>query len=102
MRRVLNFMNDHASVVRVERHEPGAGRRDEVAGVLKSAAEAARDAHGCYGAQVTSSDREPTQIVLIERWESSDAMKKFHERSEFTSLERTLDDSPKVEVFTTA
>lgn len=95
-------MNDHATVVRVERHEPGAGRRDEIAGVLKSASEAARDASGCYGAQVTSSDREPTQVVLIERWESAEAMERFHKRPEFTSLERTLEDSPRVEVFTTA
>jgi quinol monooxygenase YgiN len=95
-------MNDHATVVRVERHEPGAGRRDEVAGVLKSAAEAARDAKGCFGAQVASSDLDPKQVVLIERWESADAMEGFHKRPEFTSLERTIDDSPKVEVFTTA
>jgi quinol monooxygenase YgiN len=95
-------MNDHATVVRVERHEPGAGRRDEVAGVLKSAAEAARDAKGCFGAQVASSDQNPKQVVLIERWESVDAMEGFHQRPEFTSLERTIDDSPKVEVFTTA
>ena len=95
-------MNDHARIVRVERHEPGAGRRDEVAGVLKSVAEAARDASGCYGAQVATSDRDQTQIILIERWESPEAMKTFHSRSESTSLERTLDDSPRVEVFTTA
>ena len=95
-------MNDHARVVRVERHEAGAGKRDEVAGVLKSAAEALRDAKGCFGAQVASSDREPNQMVLIERWESAEAMRAFHERPEFTSLERTLDGANKVEVFTTA
>jgi len=95
-------MNDHAAVVRVQRHEPGAGRRDEVEGVLKSAAQAARDASGCFGAQVATSDREPTQVVLIERWESPEAMERFHSRPEYTSLERTLDESPKVEVFTTA
>lgn len=94
-------MNDHARVVRIERHDAGAGRRDEVAGVLKSAAEAARDANGCYGAQVTSSDREPAQVVLIERWESDDAMRGFHERPEFTSLIRTLGQAPMVEVFST-
>jgi quinol monooxygenase YgiN len=95
-------MNDHATVVRIERHEPAAGRRDEIAGVLKSAAETARDVHGCYGAQVTTSDRQPTQVVLIERWESEDAMRRFHEGPDFTSLERTLDNKPSVEVFTTA
>ena len=95
-------MNDHATVVRVERHEPGAGKRDEVAGVLKSAAEVARDAAGCFGAQVAQSDREPTQVVLISRWESEDAMKKFHSQPDYTSLEHTLDGSPRVEIFTTA
>jgi quinol monooxygenase YgiN len=95
-------MNDHARVVRVERHSPAAGRRDEVAGVLKSAAETARDAKGCYGAQVASSDRAPDELVLIERWESEEAMRSFHERPEFTSLIRTIDGTPRVEVFTTA
>jgi quinol monooxygenase YgiN len=95
-------MNDHARVVRVERHEASAGKHDEVAGVLKSAAEALRDAKGCFGAQVASSDRDPNEVVLIERWESREAMEAFHSRSEFTSLERTLDGSPRVEVFTTA
>jgi len=95
-------MNDHASVVRVERREVGPGKRDEVAGVLKSAAEAARDASGCFGAQVASSDQDPQQVVLIERWQSMEAMESFHNRPEFTSLERSLDGSPKVEVLTTA
>ena len=99
---VFSFMNDHASVVRVERHEAGAGRRDEVAGVLKSAAETARDAKGCFGAQVASSDRNPDQVVLIERWESEPAMRDFHERPEFTSLVRSLDGNPTIELFTTA
>jgi quinol monooxygenase YgiN len=95
-------MDDHARVVRVERHVAGSGKRDEVAGILKSAAEAARDAKGCYGAQVASSDQDSEQVVLIERWESAEAMEGFHKRSEFTSLERTLDSTPKVEVLTTA
>jgi len=99
-------MNDHASVVRLARHVPAAGRRDEVAGVLKSAAEAARDAAGCFGAQVASSDGEPDQVVLISRWESTEAMKTFHSQPDFTSLQRTIQDSlvgqPAVEVLTTA
>ncbi len=95
-------MNEHASVVRVERHQPGAGKRDEVAGVLRSAAEALRDAKGCFGAQVASSDRNPDQLVLIERWDSDEAMRSFHQRPEFTSLERSLDGKPTVEVFATA
>ena len=99
-------MNEHASVVRVERYEPATGRRDEVAGVLKSAAEAARDASGCFGAQVAESDRDPEQVVLISRWQSAEAMEKFHSQADFTSLERTLNGSlkgkPASETFTTA
>src|SRR5437879_4515003 len=60
-------MNDHASVVRVERHEPAAGRRAEVAGVLKSVAEAARDASGRFVAQVARSDGDPDEVVLLAR-----------------------------------
>jgi quinol monooxygenase YgiN len=89
-------------VVRVERREAAAGRRDEVAGVLKTVAEAARDAPGCFGAQVATSDREPKQVVLISRWESPEAMAKFLSQPDFTSLERTLDGSPTVEILKTA
>ena len=46
--------------------------------------------------------QDPQQVVLIERWESAEAMESFHNRPEFTSLERSLDGSPKVEVLTTA
>lgn len=74
--------------------------------MLKSLAEAARDASGCFGAQVATSDREPTQVALISRWESEDAMQRFHSDTGYTSLERTLDGSvdgrARVEVFTTA
>ena len=97
-----DHLKEHASVVRVERHEPGAGRRDEVAGVLRSVADAARDASGCFGAQVASSDREPGEVVLISRWESREAMDRFLAQPDFTSLEKTLDGKPKVEIFATA
>jgi len=44
--------------------------------------------------------------MLIERWESSEAMQKFHAQPDFTSLQRTIEGSlasqPEVEVFTTA
>jgi len=99
-------MNAHAAVVRVERYQPATGRHDEVAGILKSAAEAARDASGCFGAQVAQSDRDPNEVVLISRWQSNEAMQKFHSQPDFTSPERTLDGSlkgkPEAETFTTA
>ena len=52
------------------RHEAAKGKRDEVAGLLKAMAEAARLAPGCFGAQVTSSDRDGESLVLVSRWES--------------------------------
>ena len=99
-------MNDHARVVRVSRHFSATGRRDEVAGVLKAMADSMRDASGCFGAQVALSDRDPEQLILISRWESSDAMHRFHEAEDFTGFQRELEPSlqgaPDVEIFTTA
>lgn len=99
-------MNDHARVVRLSRHFPATGRRDEVAGVLKAVADAMRDAAGCFGAQVASSDRDPEQIVLISRWESVEALERFNQSPEFTGFERELESSlegpPEGESFTTA
>ena len=99
-------MKDHASVVRVSRHQPTDGRRDEVAGLLKAIAESMRDAPGCFGAQVTSSNRDGAELVLISRWESGDAMEKYNAQPEFTGFQREVKTSlagpPDVEVFTTA
>ncbi|TMC83409.1 MAG: hypothetical protein E6J08_02865 [Chloroflexi bacterium] len=99
-------MNEHAGVVRLVRHEPGKGKRDEVAGLLKAIAEAARDFPGCFGAQVASSDRDREALVLISRWESAGAMERFGKDPGFTSLRDELKGSvehrPEVEVLTTA
>ncbi|TMF37798.1 MAG: hypothetical protein E6I27_08090 [Chloroflexi bacterium] len=99
-------MNEHAGVVRLVRHDPGTGRRDEVAGVLKAMAEAARDAPGCFGAQVATSDRDGETLVLISRWESAEAMNHFGDDPGFASLRDQLKESvskqPDVEVLTTA
>jgi len=76
-------MNEHANVVNVARHHPAGGRRDEVAGMLRVLAEDARKAPGCFGAQITSSDRDRDALVLISRWESAEAMRT---RLEFRDL----------------
>ncbi len=99
-------MNDHANVVQIARHYATEGRRDEVAGVLRVLAEDARKAPGCFGAQLTESDRDSHALVLISRWESADAMEQFRRQPEYTGFEREIADSmsrgPDVETFTTA
>lgn len=99
-------MSEHASVIRVSRHYPADGRRDEVASVLHALAGAMRDAPGCFGAQVVSSDRDPEPMILVSRWESAGAMERFGKQPEFTVFQRQLQSSlegpPEIEVFTTA
>ena len=99
-------MSEHASVIRVSRHYPADGRRDEVASVLNALAEAMRKAPGCFGAQVVLSDRDSEPIILISRWESTDAMARFGQQPDFTVFQRQLQSSlegpPEIEIFTTA
>jgi quinol monooxygenase YgiN len=99
-------MNEHANIVQVARHYPGNGRRDEVAGVLRVLAEDARLASGCFGAQITTSDRNQDALVLISRWESAEANRKFQQQEAYTGFEREIKDSLSrpvdVETFTTA
>ncbi|HYL08140.1 MAG TPA: antibiotic biosynthesis monooxygenase family protein [Candidatus Udaeobacter sp.] len=99
-------MNEHANVVNVARHHPAGGRRDEVAGMLRVLAEDARKAPGCFGAQITSSDRDRDGLVLISRWESAEAMRKFQQQDEYTGFEREIGESLSrpldSETFTTA
>lgn len=99
-------MNDHARLVRLSRHFAAAGRRDEVAGLLKAVAEAMRSAPDCFGAQVASSDRDSEQLVLISRWESQEAMEHYLGSEEFGGFQRELASSlegpPDAENFTTA
>jgi quinol monooxygenase YgiN len=99
-------MNDHATVVRVARYYPSEGRRDEVAGMLKALAESARDAPGCFGAQVTSSDEDTGAVIVVSRWENRDALRRFGDRPENAGVLRDLEPSltgrPKAEHFTTA
>jgi quinol monooxygenase YgiN len=99
-------VNDHAGVVRIARHQAAEGRRDEVAGLLKAAAESMRDAPGCFGAQVMSSDRKQEQLILVSRWQSVDAMDKYNARPEFAGFQReimsSLEGAPDVEILTRA
>src|SRR5438309_11398442 len=78
-------MNEHAGVVRLVRHEPGKGKRDEVAGLLKAIAEAARDFPGWFGAQVAASDRDREALVLISRWALAGGMERFGKDAGFSS-----------------
>jgi quinol monooxygenase YgiN len=99
-------VNEHASVIRLSHHFPATGRRDEAAALLKAVAESMRDAPGCFGAQLVSSDRDPEELVLISRWESEEAMERFQTKPEFTGFQReiasSLEGPPQVEIFSTA
>jgi len=99
-------VNDHAGVLRIARHQPADGRRDEVAGLLRAVAESMRDAPGCFGAQVTSSDRKEEQLILVSRWQSLEAMDQYNAQPEFAGFQReimsSLTSAPDVEILTTA
>lgn len=99
-------MSEHAGLVRVGRFHPASGQRDETVIHLNAMAAAAGRAPGCFGAQVTMSDRDPDALVLISRWESPDALQRFADQTEFADirakLEPTLTSPPTFELFTTA
>ena len=99
-------MSDHAGLVRVGRFRPAAGKRDDVAAVLGEMAATARRADGCFGAQVTISNRDHESIVLVSRWQSRGALDRFGTTSEFEAvrsrLQPLLEGPPEFELFTTA
>jgi quinol monooxygenase YgiN len=99
-------MNDHAGLVRIARFRPSSGRRDDVVYGLRMMADTARQAEGCFGAQVATSDLDPESVVLVSRWESREALERFGSSAGFERargrLQPLLGGPPEFEFFTTA
>ncbi len=70
-------MAEHASVVRLTRFQPAAGKRDELIRVLEEGAQGIRQLEGCFGAQICTVHETPGVIVAISRWASQSAVDKF-------------------------
>jgi quinol monooxygenase YgiN len=74
-------MAERASVIRLSRFQPAAGKRDELIRVLETGAEGIRKLDGCFGAQICASRETPDVIVAISRWASQSAVDAFLEAS---------------------
>jgi quinol monooxygenase YgiN len=70
-------MAEHASVVRLTRFQPAAGKHDELLRVLEEGAQGIRQLEGCFGAQICTVRETPGVIVAISRWASQSAVDKF-------------------------
>jgi quinol monooxygenase YgiN len=70
-------MAEHASVVRVVRFRPAAGRRDELLNALKNGADGIRQRDGCFGAQICTQREDESVLVAISRWASQSALEQF-------------------------
>jgi quinol monooxygenase YgiN len=84
-------MAEHASVVRLTRFQPAAGKRDELIRRLEEGAEGLRQMEGCFGAQICTVRENPEAIVAISRWASQAAVDQFlqataTQRAEVASL----------------
>ncbi|HYM49409.1 MAG TPA: antibiotic biosynthesis monooxygenase family protein [Candidatus Limnocylindrales bacterium] len=70
-------MADHAAVVNVSRYRPAQGKRDQLLAAMKTMAQRAAQAKGCFGAQACASDRDHEDLVAVSRWESRQALEAF-------------------------
>ncbi|HEY1296491.1 MAG TPA: antibiotic biosynthesis monooxygenase family protein [Chloroflexota bacterium] len=70
-------MAEHASVVRVVRFKPAAGKRDELVSMLELGAEQIRKMEGCFGVQICTVREAPDEVASISRWASQSALDAF-------------------------
>jgi len=68
---------EHATVIRVIRFKPAAGKRDELASFLQRGAEQIRQMDGCFGVQICSVREAPDEVASISRWASQSALDEF-------------------------
>ena len=70
-------MAEHASVIRVLRLKPAAGKREELVSRLEQGAENIRRREGCFGVQVCTVRETPDELAVISRWASQSALDAF-------------------------
>jgi quinol monooxygenase YgiN len=68
---------EHASVIRIIRFKPEAGKRDELVSTLEQGAEQIRRMDGCFGVQICTVREAPDEIASISRWASQSALDAF-------------------------
>jgi quinol monooxygenase YgiN len=78
----MDSVAEHASVIRILRLKPAAGKRDELMSRLAEGAEDIRKREGCFGVQVCSVRETPDELAVISRWASQSALDAFVQASE--------------------
>jgi quinol monooxygenase YgiN len=68
---------EHAHVIRVTAYSPADGRRQDVAAACRATSERARDADGCFGAQVCDMEEQPDGIAVVSRWRDRASLDAF-------------------------
>ena len=63
-------MTEHAGVVRITTFTTDDARRDRLVESLQQMCEDARNAEGCFGAQVCSVEFRPEAVAVVSRWRS--------------------------------
>ncbi|TMC10244.1 MAG: hypothetical protein E6I42_04530 [Chloroflexi bacterium] len=70
-------MEEHAVVLDVSRYRPVPGKRDDLLAQMKTIAERASKAEGCFGAQVCTSNGDSDVLVAVSRWKSAQDLDSF-------------------------
>src|ERR687883_669131 len=72
-------MAEHATIVRLTRFQPAAGKRDELIRRLEEGAAGIRQLEGCFGAPICTVPEGPDAIVAISRRANQAAVDQFLE-----------------------
>ncbi len=70
-------MAEHAGVVRITTLVPADGQREELIDACRQYEVRARDADGCFGAQVCEVAEDPDTVAVISRWRDRSALDGF-------------------------
>src|SRR5688572_5698226 len=94
-------MAEHASVVRVTRFQPAAGKRDELKAELEGSLGTIRAMDGCFGIQLCSVRESPDEVVAISRWASQGALEPLNQlaSSRMSQITPLVTGQPRTEHF---